>query len=234
MAKTLTKDELISAIETMTVLEMSELVSALEEKFGVSAQPTVVAGSAVAEAAVEEKTEFDVILTGAGDKKINAIKVVRSITGLGLKEAKAAVEEVPTTLKEGISKDEAEKMEVDEELRRLYVQFGTSKVNYSAPLEPVWCMRGPAGMLVPANFSDDPFANSPYAPGRPKNDDIRNVGFDEAKELEKNKTEAKGECRSGDVNLVNYEAGKDGTYVPSKQTDNQQVKWKEDNSDVPF
>ncbi len=106
----ISKEDVLEYISNLSVLELSELVKEFEEKFGVSAQPTVVAGGAATEAAVEEKTEFDVILTGAGDKKINAIKVVRSITGLGLKEAKAAVEEVPTTLKEGISKDEAEEI----------------------------------------------------------------------------------------------------------------------------
>ncbi len=106
----ISKEDVLEYISNLSVLELSELVKEFEEKFGVSAQPTVVAGGAVAEAAVEEKTEFDVILTGAGEKKINAIKVVRAITGLGLKEAKAAVEEVPTTLKEGITKDEAEEI----------------------------------------------------------------------------------------------------------------------------
>ena len=102
-----TKEDVLEFISNMSVLELSELVKEFEEKFGVSAQATVVAGGAVAEE-VEEQTEFDVILTGAGAKKINAIKVVRAITGLGLKEAKGAVEAVPTTLKEAISKDEAE------------------------------------------------------------------------------------------------------------------------------
>jgi len=93
----------------MSVLELSELVKEFEEKFGVSAQATVVAGGPAAGAeAAEEQTEFDVVLTDAGEKKINAIKVVRAITGLGLKEAKAAVEEVPSVLKEAVSKDEAE------------------------------------------------------------------------------------------------------------------------------
>ena len=103
----ITKEDVLEFISNMSVLELSELVKEFEEHFGVSAQATVVAGGAVAEA-VEEQTEFDVILTGAGAKKINAIKVVRAITGLGLKEAKGAVEDVPTTLKEAISKDEAE------------------------------------------------------------------------------------------------------------------------------
>jgi large subunit ribosomal protein L7/L12 len=105
----ITKEDVLEYISNLSVLELSELVKEFEEKFGVSAQPVAVAGAAGAEgAAVEEKTEFDVILTAIGAKKINVIKAVRAITGLGLKEAKAAVEGVPTTLKEGISKEEAE------------------------------------------------------------------------------------------------------------------------------
>jgi len=107
----ITKDDLITAIETMSVLELSELVSALEEKFGVSAAaPVAVAGAAAAggEAAAEEQTEFDVVLTSAGDKKIQVIKAVREATGLGLKEAKAVVDSAPGNVKEGISKDDAE------------------------------------------------------------------------------------------------------------------------------
>jgi len=103
-----TKEDVLEFISNMSVSLSSELVKEFEEKFGVSAQATVVAGGGAAAEAVEEQTEFDVVLTGAGDKKINAIKVVRAITGLGLKEAKAAVEETPTVLKESISKDEAE------------------------------------------------------------------------------------------------------------------------------
>jgi large subunit ribosomal protein L7/L12 len=106
-----TKEEVVEYISNLSVLELSELVKEFEEKFGVSATPTVVAGGAVAgeaAAAAEEKTEFDVILKDAGAKKINVIKVVRAITGLGLKEAKAAVEETPTAIKEGISKEDAE------------------------------------------------------------------------------------------------------------------------------
>jgi large subunit ribosomal protein L7/L12 len=112
--KTLSKDELIAAIENMTVLELSELVKALEEKFGVSAAAPMAmaaapaAGNGEPAAAEEEKTSFDVILTGAGDKKIQVIKVVRSLTGLGLKEAKAVVDEAPKPVKEGVNKDEAE------------------------------------------------------------------------------------------------------------------------------
>jgi len=107
----ITKEDVLEYISNLSVLELSELVKEFEEKFGVSAQATVVAapGAAAGEAA-EEQTEFDVVLTGAGAKKINVIKVVRAITGLGLKEAKAAVEEVPTTLKEGVSKEEAEEL----------------------------------------------------------------------------------------------------------------------------
>lgn len=111
MAK-LTAQELIDAIKELSVLELNELVSACEEEFGVSAAAGVVvaaAGDAGAGAA-EEKTEFDVELTSMGSDKIKVIKVVRGITGLGLKEAKALVEEAPKVLKEGVSKDEAEDM----------------------------------------------------------------------------------------------------------------------------
>lgn len=104
-----TKEDVLEFISNMSVLELSELVKEFEEKFGVSAQATVVAGGpAVAAEAAEEQTEFNVVLTSSGDKKINVIKVVRAITGLGLKEAKDAVENTPTVLKEGASKDEAE------------------------------------------------------------------------------------------------------------------------------
>ncbi len=105
-----TKEDVLEFISNMSVLELSELVKEFEEKFGVSAQATVVAagGDAGASAAAEEQTEFNVVLTDAGAKKINTIKVVRAITGLGLKEAKAAVEEVPSVLKEAVSKEEAE------------------------------------------------------------------------------------------------------------------------------
>ncbi|MCB4779221.1 MAG: 50S ribosomal protein L7/L12 [Sulfurovum sp.] len=105
-----TKEDVLEFISNLSVLELSELVKEFEEKFGVTAQATVVAaaGSAAAGEAAEEKTEFDVVLTDAGGKKINTIKVVRAITGLGLKEAKAAVEETPSVLKEGVSKEEAE------------------------------------------------------------------------------------------------------------------------------
>lgn len=107
----MTKDELIQAIENMTVLELSELVKALEERFGVSAAAPVAmaAGAApVAEAAEEEQTSFDVVLSAIGDQKIQVIKVVRELTGLGLKEAKALVDEAPKAVKEGVSKEEAD------------------------------------------------------------------------------------------------------------------------------
>ncbi len=110
MANQITKEDVVQFIEGMTVLELSELVKELEQKFGVSAAAPVamVASAGPAQAAqVEEKTEFDVILTGFGDQKIQVIKVVRAITGLGLKEAKDMVDGVPKPVKEGISKDEA-------------------------------------------------------------------------------------------------------------------------------
>jgi len=100
---------LIEEVKAMTVLELSELVKALEEEFGVSASaPAAVAVAAAPAAAVEEKTEFDVVMTDFGAEKIKVIKVVREITGLGLAEAKAKVEAVPATLKEGASKEDAE------------------------------------------------------------------------------------------------------------------------------
>ena len=108
------REELISAIESMTVLELADLVKAMEEKFGVSAAApvAVVAGGAgAAAAAEEEKTEFDVVLADAGTEKIKVIKVVREVvSGLGLKEAKELVEAAPKTIKEGVAKDEAEKI----------------------------------------------------------------------------------------------------------------------------
>ena len=106
----ISKEDVLEYISGLTVLELSELVKSFEEKFGVSAAPVMVAGAAAAVEAVEEKTEFDVILKDAGEKKINAIKVVREITGLGLKEAKDAVEGAPTTIKEGVSKQVAEEI----------------------------------------------------------------------------------------------------------------------------
>jgi len=105
------KDDILEAISSMSVMEIVELISDMEEKFGVSAAAAVAAAPAAggdAGAAAEEKTEFDVVMTSFGDNKISAIKAVRAITGLGLKEAKEMVEGVPATVKEGASKDEAE------------------------------------------------------------------------------------------------------------------------------
>ena len=104
----ISKEDVLEFISGLSVLELSELVKEFEEKFGVSAQPVAVAGAAVAVEAVEEKTEFDVIILDAGEKKINVIKEIRALTGLGLKEAKEAAEQTPSTIKEGISKADAE------------------------------------------------------------------------------------------------------------------------------
>ena len=103
---------IVEEIKTLTILEVADLVKALEAEFGVSAAPVAVAGgtAAPAAAAVEEKTEFDVELKSFGAKKLDVIKAVREITGLGLKEAKALVEEAPKVIKEGVSKDDAEKI----------------------------------------------------------------------------------------------------------------------------
>ena len=99
----------VEEIKSMTVLELNELVKAIEEEFGVSAAaPVMVAGAGAAAPAAEEKTEFDVVLKSAGANKINVIKVVKEATGLGLKEAKAMVDEAPKTIKEGVSKDDGE------------------------------------------------------------------------------------------------------------------------------
>jgi len=108
-----TKEQVFEFIDNMTVLEMSQFIKEFEERYGVQAAAPVAmaampAGAAAAEAPEEEKTSFDVVLTAAGDKKIQVIKVVREITGLGLKEAKALVDGAPAPVKEGVSKDEAE------------------------------------------------------------------------------------------------------------------------------
>ena len=108
----ISKNDVLEYISALSVLELSELVKEFEEKFGVSAAPVVVAGAAggaAAGGAAEEKTEFNIVLTDAGANKIGVIKVVRAITGLGLKEAKDAVEQTPSVLKEGASKEDAEK-----------------------------------------------------------------------------------------------------------------------------
>lgn len=106
----MTREEIIQAIKEMSVLELNELVKACEEEFGVSAAAPVAVAGAVAGAAVEEKTEFDVVLANAGSEKIKVIKVVRELTGLGLKEAKEVVDGAPKTIKEGVSKEDAESM----------------------------------------------------------------------------------------------------------------------------
>ncbi len=111
----ITKDDVIEFVANMSVLELSELVKEMEEKFGVSAAAPVVMGGAMPAAdggaAAAEQTEFDVVLLSAGDKKIAVIKEVRAITGLGLKEAKALVDEAPKAIKEGVAKEEAEKVQ---------------------------------------------------------------------------------------------------------------------------
>ena len=105
---------ILDSIKSLTILEVADLVKALEEEFGVSAAPVAVAAVGGAAApAVEEKTEFDVVLTSFGTSKLGVIKAVREVTGLGLKEAKELVEGCPKTLKEGVSKDEAEKIKAD-------------------------------------------------------------------------------------------------------------------------
>lgn len=108
----LSKEDILNAIAEMSVMDVVELVEAMEEKFGVSAAAAVAVAAGPAAGgdapAAEEQTEFDVVLAGAGDKKVNVIKAVRAITGLGLKEAKAMVDGAPSTVKEGLSKDDAE------------------------------------------------------------------------------------------------------------------------------
>lgn len=129
MAEKITKEDVVKFIEGMTVLELSELVKELEEKFGVSAAaPVAVAaavpgGAAPAAAAAEEKTEFTVILTGFGDQKIQVIKEIRAITGLGLKEAKDLVDGVPKPVKEGIPKAEAEEIK-----KKIEAAGGTAEI----------------------------------------------------------------------------------------------------------
>ncbi|EOD7232622.1 50S ribosomal protein L7/L12 [Campylobacter coli] len=107
----ISKEDVLEYISNLSVFELSELVKEFEEKFGVSAAPVMIAGGAAAggaAAAAEEKTEFDIVLTDGGAKKIEVIKIVRALTGLGLKEAKDAVEQTPSTLKEGVAKADAE------------------------------------------------------------------------------------------------------------------------------
>ena len=104
----LTNEDIINAVSEMSVMQVVELIKAMEEKFGVTAAAAVAAGPAAAAAVAEEQTEFTILLTETGDKKVNVIKVVRELTGLGLKEAKAVVDTAPGVVKEGVSKDEAE------------------------------------------------------------------------------------------------------------------------------
>lgn len=104
----ISQEDILEAVSNMTVMEIVDLISAMEEKFGVSAAVATAAAPAAAAAVVEEQTEFDVIMTSFGENKVSVIKAVRSLTGLGLKEAKDAVEGVPTTVKEAVSKAEAE------------------------------------------------------------------------------------------------------------------------------
>ena len=123
----ITKDELIDAVKSMSVLELSELVKALQDEFGVSAaapaQSAGPASSGPAAPVEEEKTAFDVVLTAAGDKKIQVIKVVREITGLGLKEAKEVVDSAPKAVKEGVSKDDADKLKAQLEAEGASVEI---------------------------------------------------------------------------------------------------------------
>ena len=113
----LSKDDVLNAIAEMSVMDVVELIADMEEKFGVSAAAAVAVaapaagGGEAAGSGAEEKTEFDVMLTAAGEKKVNVIKAVRAITGLGLKEAKALVDDAPSAIKEGVSKDEADDMQ---------------------------------------------------------------------------------------------------------------------------
>jgi large subunit ribosomal protein L7/L12 len=122
----MTREEIIAAIEQMNVLELAELVKAIEEKFGVSAaMPVGAVGAAPAAAVVEveEKTEFDVILTSPGEKKIQVLKIIREITGLGLKEAKDLVDNAPKPIKEGIKKEEAEEIK-----KRIEAEGGATEI----------------------------------------------------------------------------------------------------------
>jgi len=109
----ITKDQIIEAVAELSVMEVVELIEAMEEKFGVSAAAAVAAGPAAGGEAAAEQTEFDVVMTAFGENKVKAIKAVRSATGLGLKEAKAAVEACPTVIKEALSKDEAESLKAE-------------------------------------------------------------------------------------------------------------------------
>ena len=109
----ISKDDILEAVGAMTVMDLNDLVKAFEEKFGVSAASMAVAGPGAAAAVVEEQTEFTVMLNACGDKKVEVIKVVRAVTGLGLKEAKDLVESAPAVVKEAVSKDDAAKIKKD-------------------------------------------------------------------------------------------------------------------------
>ena len=123
----LSKDDILNAIADMSVMDVVELVSSMEEKFGVSAAAAVAAAPAAAGGdtggAAEEQTEFEVVLAGVGEKKVTVIKAVRAITGLGLKEAKAVVDDAPSSIKEGVSKDEAEEIKKQLEEAGATVEF---------------------------------------------------------------------------------------------------------------
>ena len=121
----ITKEDILEAVGAMTVMDLNDLVKAFEEKFGVSAASMAVAapGAGAAAAAVEEQTEFNVVLLAAGDKKVEVIKVVRAVTGLGLKEAKDLVEGAPQTVKEAVSKEDAEKFKKDLEAAGAQVEL---------------------------------------------------------------------------------------------------------------
>ena len=137
----ITKEDILEAVGSLTVMELNDLVKAFEEKFGVSAAAVAVAGPAGAgAAAAEEKTEFDVVLASAGDQKVGVIKVVRAITGLGLKEAKDIVDGAPKTLKEGVSKAEAEDIQKQLEEAGAKVEIN----NLMLPMK--------AGSFLPALF----------------------------------------------------------------------------------
>ena len=151
----MTREEIIQAIKEMTVLELNELVTACEEEFGVSAAaPVAVAGGAVAGAAAEEKTEFDVVLANAGANKIKVIKVVRELTGLGLKEAKEIVDGAPKTLKEAVSKEEAEDMKAKLEALNEKAQALAVKL-YEQAAAAQQAQAGAEGAQATDNSGDD-------------------------------------------------------------------------------
>ncbi|RGB76122.1 50S ribosomal protein L7/L12 [Coprococcus catus] len=153
MAK-LTTAEFIEAIKELSVLELNELVKACEEEFGVSAAAGVVVAAAGAGEAAEEKTEFDVELTEVGPNKVKVIKVVREITGLGLKEAKEAVDSAPKTLKEAVSKEEAEDIKAKLEAEALKLQLNNCTFQFdmegiSSEVPFVVCVSSKAGPHLP-------------------------------------------------------------------------------------